>query len=265
MIPDNRKNINQDSGSETELMICELNSIIAKELKKAKSEQDEQLISECIEEIADLKKIKGSYSKEEIDRNFDLLQAEIRSKINIASRIPMRRILAVASIICLVIVSSIAVYAVSPSFREWILAVVDMAPGHSIDKDGITYINNGTPILYGTIEELLEIEQLDIYYPSKLPDGISLKEISLLDLNGSQYLIFDFNDLSLHYSIRLDNIDNQGHDDFSTIEVNELIFYVDHSSDIYTARGVFDQYSYVIQSPEYSNIEFIINHLLRCQ
>lgn len=97
----------------------QLHRVIDAELQKPAEEQDEKLISECIETIAEIKGVKGSFSAEEIDEQLAIVKAKAAQEK--AARQPRRvnkSVVIAACVAAFLIAGAITAYA-NPTLRAW--------------------------------------------------------------------------------------------------------------------------------------------------
>ena len=62
-----------NTGSEERIMIAELERIIQAEEAKPEAERDQNLIDDCVKEIAEIKGVKAEFSEEEVAQITDSL------------------------------------------------------------------------------------------------------------------------------------------------------------------------------------------------
>lgn len=178
---------------------------IAKERKKPGFLQDQARIDKCLDMIAKLKNHKTEYSQEELKAKADALLAKARAKEaaeTAAAPAPIRRyrlrpVLVAVILLVVVCLCGATACGVIPSLRMWFAKIVNN-PGASVEDNGITYSYNGQAVIYKDIHELLEKEQLDILYPSKLPDGVELKNVQRIVGDGTEkiFLVLDPKDVN---------------------------------------------------------------------
>lgn len=71
----------------------------------------------------------------------------------------------------------------------------------SLEYNGITITNHGKSFLYSNIEEALKSEEIDIIYPTFLPNNITVTDIMLFEDNSKNKLIYIFNEPNLSSEI----------------------------------------------------------------
>lgn len=155
------------------------------------------------------------------------------------------------------------------SASEWLSdhmgEVLGWGPG-AHEKEGITIYRGETSKDYGSIEELLSKEELDILYPSALPDGIKLRSVSITEFNNGEFTIsFIFDTDSIGISIS--NFDLSSHI-FNTddkVTVNGVEFGISHISEWYQADCITGNYAYTITSYDYDSLIYLLNSMKKCE
>jgi len=246
--------------SEDRSMIAELEQIIQTEEAKPEAERDVDLIDDCIREIAELKGVRAEYSDEEINRITDKLVKVAEEKRKRKHFI--RYIAGIAA--ALVIVSGVTACAINPALIDWLEKVVRMPFGDTISSDTITYTNQGITQEYRNIKDFLIAEELDIYYPSILPDSVRLVSVDHFVNNGQDFYMFAYSKPDLYYTIELMFSECKEWGNLVTeIECNGLHFDVYEENNIYFAVCVSDEARYILQYNNTKDIILIIGGLRR--
>ena len=127
-----------------------------------------------------------------------------------------------------------------------VYAVNNLFPGESVDENKITYIFNGETIIYDSVEDWCKAENKKIMYPSVLPHGLYIKQITRNDNNGATFWIFVLNEDTL--TIRINNylsLDTTGTSWVKQTTSSGLTYSVIHERQaVYQT----DDYEYIIQS-----------------
>jgi len=248
--------------SEDRSMITELEQIIQTEEAKPEAERDENLIDDCIHEIAELKGVKADFSDEEIDQIMDKLVKATEEK-----RKRKRFIRLVAGIAAaFVIVSGVTACAINPALINWLAKVVRMPFGDTISSGTITYTNQGITHEYRDINEFLKAEKLDIYYPSLLPDNVNLVSINHFLNNGQNYYTFTYSTHMLRFTVELLYSTTEfGGEMVTEVDCSELHFsvYKDvyETGPIFCAICEFNEVRYVLQCNNMQDIILVIGGL----
>jgi hypothetical protein len=244
---------------------------IAKERKKPGFLQDQARINKCLDMIAKLKNHKTKYSQEELKAKADALLAKARAKEaaeTAATPAPIRRyrlrpVLVAVILLVVVCLCGATACGVIPSLRMWFAKIVNN-PGASVDDNGITYSYNGQAVIYKDIHELLEKEQLDILYPSKLPDGVELKNVQRSIDNNTESIFFTYNDTKVSIYIKLNF-----HDEFNASELYQkhvvgditAYYWQDEALTRYVAVFLVDNTYYFISAKDESSLLYILDNL----
>lgn len=263
--PENRHPENQAAMSEEDLAaLRQLHRMIDEEMRKPLEEQDEELISECIGTIAEIKGVKGSFSAEEIDEQIAIVKAKAAQEK--AARRPKRirkPVLIAACAALLVAVSMITAYA-NPTLRAWLTQLRQGGIGATAEEHGVTYEYMGESVIYNNVEELLAAEGIDIYYPAELPEVIYIKRILCIDFNDAKVYSIKFNttDISVRVQTKVVSSLNATptHEIYST-PIGEFIIYTDESLNVSTAKGILAGSQYNITVKNGLNIKEILNSL----
>ena len=247
-----------NTDSEDRVMIAELERIIRAEEAKPEAERDHALIDDCIKEIADIKGVKAEFSEKEV--------AEITDKlIQTAEKTKKRKrfVRLVAGIAAMfVIVTGVTACTVNPALINWFKMIVRMPFGASVEQEKVTYIHQGISEEFRNIEELLTFNNLDVYYPSVLPDNTKLKYVEILDENGLQILSFVFTNTKFRYTVQLNSPDfSWKQSAVSEIETNDLHFEVYPEEGYYEAFSKIEGNSYIIQSSNIRDFVLVVGGL----
>lgn len=70
-----------------------------------------------------------------------------------------------------------------------------------LDFNGVTVIVNGKTTTYSNIEDALKSEEIDILYPTNLPDGIKVTNITFHKNTDAKEVFFEFNDPELFMEV----------------------------------------------------------------
>lgn len=244
--------------SEDKSMIAELERIVREEEAKPESERDENLIDDCIREIAELKGVKAEFSDEEVAKITDkLIMKTDREK---RKKRFVRIVAGVAAVF--VLVSGVTACTINPSLINWVLSVCHMPFGSSVEQESTTYILQGSSEEYNSVEELLSTNEIEVYYPTILPNHIKLKSIAILDENDIKILSFKFTSADFRYTIQMhyDNPD-EGGEAIAEIEASGLHFTVYSENNLYFAFAEEGGNSYTIQSNNINDIILFVGGL----
>ena len=108
--------------------------------------------------------------------------------------------------------------------------------------NGITVYSSGKNRNYDTIEEALKSENVNILYPSKLPDGVKLRKISFYDELENKKVMFSFEgdsvflEIYLNKSLGVELINTST----KTEEINDMMCYFCIKDDIEWVQVYFE-------------------------
>ena len=143
-----------------------------------------------------------------------------------------KRLIIAASIILLLCGTTLTAGAAIEglSIGEYLSFVIqNLKPGESIDKDGYTFEYLGENKQYTDIKDVLSDQNLDIMYPSVLPDGVAIEKVYLIEsFSGEEKgeLIIAFNDKDISCKIRNQNSVNIVPEKFEEYTTDDLVFYI---------------------------------------
>lgn len=237
---------------------------------------DCDLVRECSDWLDELTEDEIVFTPEELERNLEKIKAKtvsdkpvkIRKKVAWKKFVRVALIAAVIFTISLLSLSAVAANQGYDSMWEYIIInagkLLGMNQGEELDGDGITVIKNTGTVKYGSMEELLESESLDVLYPHVMPNNIRIIQLQYIhsdDNHYTLYLLFSNNsytfDISNYYSVDVSNLTG-----FDSLTINELDIYIAQKEDgTYFALLQKDGYEYTIKSPNYDNLIIIINNM----
>ena len=143
---------------------------------------------------------------------------------------------------------------------EYFKEVIGLPAGEKVDKDTITLVNNGKFEEYGSIEELLLAEKIDILYPSVLPDGVRMEEVNIsIGQNSGDYVEYITNDpatiVTVDTSIALSEVT-----EYTEQYTSDYCTYYIYGNENFAVCYYNDCY-YYIGSDSYENLILIINNM----
>lgn len=172
------------------------------ELSKPLDEQDMRYIDECNEF---LKQINGDKYMPDPQRKQQQLEA-LRQRINDKSaekvvrtkrfgRRTLAVLCAIVAIFCASIWVTAAISQTTPLdvLGRWGRAIFDISYDEEVVENKMTFIRNGDVKQYGSVDELLEQEQLNILIPTWLPDGVSIEKVVWLETDREITINIDLN------------------------------------------------------------------------
>lgn len=245
----------------------------------SKTEPDMSFLNACYEAIGKYKDYKNIISEEavsEIAENTyqEYLSAQISNvKPKKHNRVFLKVAISFASV-CLILLSSFSVMALAMGgySQAWsyisthVHEILNM-DGNKTEIDGIEIIKSDYTKKYDTIEELLSTENLDILYPSALPEGVKIECLKTIVYENNQLeikFLFNTSDINLTvkdcYSIDIENISELNK--VSTYTVDDINFYITNKDDaIYQAITQINGFEYLINSHNYNHLIHILSNM----
>lgn len=244
--------------------------ILLKERKKRDSKQDFELINECVETSLmlkgyDIDKL-HSYIESTYDERLNRIHEKIRleqmkdsSKVRIHPK-RYRAVIITACVILGLLLASTVAYALGFEPLRYIKEIFGLSVGESIVIDNITYTRGGEIVCYDTIEELYKNQDIDILYPSYLPDDIKLTKVSV---SASGSYIFEFSSDTLTYQVynyELLNFDALS-EEIQLYETQQNIYYIFYDDITYTVYFDHDNYQYILQYNNFDELKKILDNM----
>ncbi len=238
----------------------QLHKIVEDEMKKPITSQDTDLITECVHMMNELKG-GNNLTSEEITQKCSYIISQNTHPAP-AKRLKFKPVIVAACLVCTIFTCGLAVYAVNPVFRDWIIKIVSLAPGTAIEENGIKYINQGEQVVYDSIGQCIEANSLDIYFPSVLPDAAHINQLQFVTLNGTDTLWFIFDDSKFSFDIQFNsNYVLGSSSDYELYPFLGYTFYCTENSGIYFASAYIDDNLYTISAPSHNDLTMIIDNL----
>lgn len=258
--PENRYPENQAAMSEADLAaLRQLHHVIDEEMRKPPEEQDEELISECIGTIAEIKGVKGSFSAEEIDEQIAIVKAKAAQEKAARQPKQIRKPMLLAACAALLVAVSIITVCAYPALRAWFVQMKQGMSGTTTEIQGVTYEYMGESVIYNNVDELLAAEGISICYPAELPDEVWIERIVCLEVSGDRIYSFTFNtnDVSIKVQVGRSSLlsSDAAREEYHT---SIGIFYIQQTENAAKALGLINNSIYTITvSSEYDIKEFL--------
>lgn len=165
--------------------------IILLETAKDYKEMDSDLVTECVDFLMELEG-KERLSRKEIEQR--VKDIPFKGKVTALSsyakrRIRAKRLAIIAAVLAVLIalfgiVSIASGNAFSEMFRKMGESLYELLDGETMEYDNITFTKLNEKKTYSSIEELIKDEQIDILYPTWLPENEKIIKVWYLDENG---------------------------------------------------------------------------------
>ena len=263
--------------------------IIDNEMAKNVDEIDMELVNECQEELAELmaeertERFAGQDASTSAESEYagnlssrgrvEFIKARNDEKAHMAQshqvnrRFPKR--LAVAAAAALIICSAaVTVFVAAEGFgsmEEFVSYIsLKLKPGERADQNGITFINNGKSINYDSVEEFASKENLDVFYPAELPEGVFIKKIILtgdLKEENDCTLVYVFTDSNIALLINNYSSIHISTDNYQIFDSTLGKFYVKEINGHYQAVCQTEKYEYCIDTNDIESLQIIMKGL----
>ena len=227
-----------------------LGDIISEEMKKSDSEIDWDLVDECEAYLAELYS-DVVISEKELKANIAKIKASacnVTSSPKRSRKPRMRCLLAAGLAAALLFCCAVTAYAFVPSIRDMINTVLNLPIGSSAEDNGITFTNVGITVVYESMDELVQNENLNIIYPHNLPDGLKIKYVTCTGENTTFRCTITFADNLGSVIAEAHAIDVAKINKNATLYENpkNIKYYITDDGTLYTAIAVHNGWTYNI-------------------
>lgn len=227
-----------------------------------RGESDGTLLCRCADVLAQKEGFAEEHDKAfsaELDRVMQSVSTELPPV-----RKPLRlkkALLVAAAAAVLLCCASVVVAALGFDVCGYFKGLVFSPAGSKIEENGITLVHYGQTAQYASMEELLAAEKLNIMYPAKLPEGVRITEVNVIEGEDAKETIeIITTDEKISICIELSaKSTGSSFADCARIKVGNITYYV-HKEYLYAVTGYNGNY-YYIQASNYENILLIINHM----
>lgn len=207
-----------NNNSDNQEFIKKLELLRDLEAEKPVEEMDVSLVKACVELILELRGETVNFTPEEVEEKVrkipfveetTTLNTPPKSVKGRSTKVKSRKILLIAAIISILI----AIFAVSSIAFDWNIfdelkerfgTVFSTPVNQEMEMSGVTVVSHGNSVFYDDLKTALDSENLDILYPSKLPEKVGLNKILCYEKEKNLKISLAFNDENLIYSVTLD-------------------------------------------------------------
>ena len=232
-------------------------------------EWDIELLNAC---AARLDELEGPVMSEEefwavIDKTKEKIFGRYKNETVSGPVLPAKRKLVLkkiwitaAAVVLLVAAATVTVSAFDLNIFQCFKEAIGLPAGEKINKDTITLVNNGKIEEHESIEKLLSATNLDILYPSVLPNGVELEKVHISDgTNSGEIIEFISNDLSICVCVDTNTKDDVVSDYTEQLVINGRTYYI-FKGEMF-AVSYYNNCYYYISSDSYENLILIINNM----
>lgn len=185
-----------------------------------------------------------------------------------ARRLRFKKVLLVAATLA-ILTAAITLTATAVDFNpfNYFKEVIAMGPGGTINKGNITLEFQDVQKEYDTVEEALQSNDIDIWYPTVLPEGITLKAIEFVSTASSEEIIrFATNTPYVSVSVERKTDSHPFNSYKEEFVIEDCTFYIFDdtvSPPEYYAVCFYGDYYYCICANSYEDIILILSNLKR--
>ena len=206
-----------NNNSDNQEFIKKLELLRDLEAEKPVEEMDVSLVKACVELILELRGETVNFTPEEVEEKVRKIPfVEETATLNTtpesvkgrSTKVNTHKILLIAAIISILI----AIFTISSIAFEWNIfdelkekfgTVFNVPANQEMEMSGVTVGSNGKSKFYDNVEDALKSENIDVLYPAKLPENVTLNRILVYEENEKDKVSFAFSDEKLIYSITI--------------------------------------------------------------
>ena len=175
-----------------------LTAIILIETSKDYKEMDSDLVKDCVDFLMELEG-KEKLTKKEIDRR--VKEIPFKGKVielgSYAKKKIMAKKLALFAAVLAVLMMLFGLFAVASGntadefFRLIGRNILEMSDGSSMEYNNVTFVKAGKTEKYTSVEAIVKSENVEILYPSRLPDNEKITEVWYVkEDNSERYVMY---------------------------------------------------------------------------
>lgn len=203
-------------------------------------------------------------SKEEF---FNIINKDIPA-VKPARRLRFKKVLLVAAAVA-VFFATVTITATAVDFNpfNYFREVIGMGPGGTLNKGNVTLEFQDVQQEYDTVEEALQANDIEILYPTVLPEGITLKAIEFVSTASSEEIIrFATNTPYVSVYVERKTDSHPFHSYKEEFVIEDCTFYIFDDTVTppeYYAVCFYGDYYYCICANSYEDIILILSNLKR--
>lgn len=260
---------NFNSAVERQSLKDKLMAIILIETSKPYTETDSDFVKECVDFLMELEG-KERLTKEEIEKRVNEIpfwgKAEAMASYA-RKRLRAKRLALIAAVLA-IIIALLGIIAIgsgdaSDELMKRVGAIVEeWLPGTSKDYDGITVYKSNETKTYSSIEEFAKSEEIEILYPTWLPENEKIVRVIYTIRNGAEKYILQTENTA--FSIGIDISEELGEDlkaDCTKKEFAGLTVYYFQTARYFQADFVYKNKHYAVNAYSEEDLFRIIENL----
>lgn len=252
--------------------LCQM---IDNETDKPEDEMDFALIDECSAYLRELSDKVAEATKEQKQRILQQIKAHHNQTATKSAKVlrprwkTARKVVGIAIAAVLLLTLTLSVIAKVNGYssaweyvKENLQRIAGMDAGDKMNEGNITLTKHDGVVTYNSIEELLQEEGYDIMYPSDLPEGVKVTQISYQTVNDNYVLYcIQFSDPAVSVVISTQfNFSKEYLEQHEKLEHSLLNAYlVKQTSDHYQIIGYDEKHQYSIYGNDYDLLIKILN------
>ena len=259
----------QDMSSEKQTLKDKLMAIILLETSKDYKEMDSDLVSECVDFLMELEG-KQKLTKSEIEQRVSKIP--FKGKVTALGSYTKKKLrakrFAVAAAVLAFIFALFTIFTFATGnsaidlLRQLGHSIAEMFSGENVDASGVTIYSPHKTKEYDSIETLLREEEIDILYPTWLPENEEIVSVTyLLDAYTESYIL-QCNNIEYNIHIDLNNsLSDRTKNNCIEGETNNFKFY--YFADEGSSQAFFEHNNmlYIIKSDTKDNLFKTIENL----
>ena len=245
-----------------------------------KKHPDMDFVNECLAALREWDTDMIKLTSEEVALRYEKLSASLEAKkkgnsapaVGRKQSMPLwKRAILVAVAVLLVTALSLTVVAATTDgpFSDWIKTVLGAKPGDEVQGDGVTYIMTSNARQYKTMKAAWKAENIDLLYPSALPEGLKINRVHISESQGVQSLYLNYNDKRYSFSVEYDSHRLLNISTRESVVINGFDFYIYSNVGMVTdplkisfgANLVYNGDLYTIQAPGYDELMLILTNI----
>lgn len=255
--------------NEKQTLKNKLLAIILLESSKPYKEMDSGLVTECVDFLMELEGEKGLTQSEIEQRVKDIPFKGKVTAINshIKKKFRAKRLAVTAAVLAIIfaLFSIIAAALGSSSIdllKQMGHAIAEMFSGESVEQGGITIIKHNESKEYDSLEALFEEEEIDILYPTWLPENEEIVSVLYKHIDQSERYIIQTTNIKYNITVTLNSkIPEEAKSSAPVKEINNHKCYCDIEEGLVQALFEYNNMLYSIKSDTEENLFKTIENL----
>ena len=243
--------------------------IILLETAKDYKEMDSDLVTECVDFLMELEG-KERLTKKEIEQR--VKEIPFKGKVTALNSYAKRKIrakrLAIIAAVLAVLIALFGIISVASGnafdeiFKKVGNYIFELTEGSRVEYDNITFTKLNEKKTYSSIEELVKAEQMDILYPTWLPENEKIVKVWYLDEGGLENYTLQCG--TPKHSIEIDLGTDVAEDikiECTEKEISGHLVYCINSTQYVQASFVYKNNVYLVKTDTEDNLFRIIENL----